>query len=101
MRSRRRVLRPWLVVAALLFAPVLAFAAKDPLPSWNDGAAKQADEVFKFVATFKDFPPRSFPPSFNPANLLEEKLREIQAGRKLRSAFPMLVEEAEKGKQSP
>ena len=25
------------------------------------------DEVFKFVATFKDFPPRSFPPSFNPA----------------------------------
>ena len=26
------------------------------------------DDVFQFVATFKDFPPRSFPPSFNPAN---------------------------------
>jgi arylsulfatase len=30
------------------------------------------DEVGKFVASFKDFPPRSFPPSFNPANIMEE-----------------------------
>ena len=29
------------------------------------------DDVFQFVATFKDFPPRSFPPSFNPANVME------------------------------
>ena len=29
------------------------------------------DEVFQFVATFKEFPPRSFPPSFNPANIME------------------------------
>ena len=48
------------------------------------------DEVFKFAATFKEFPPRSFPPSFNPANVMEEKVREIKAGRKLREAFPML-----------
>jgi len=32
------------------------------------------DEVFQFVATFKDFPPRSFPPSFNPANIMETTL---------------------------
>jgi arylsulfatase A-like enzyme len=32
------------------------------------------EEVFKFVATFKDFPPRSFPPSFNPANVMESTL---------------------------
>jgi arylsulfatase A-like enzyme len=32
------------------------------------------DEVFQFVATFKDFPPRSFPPSFNPANIMESTL---------------------------
>jgi len=32
------------------------------------------DEVFKFVETFKDFPPRSFPPSFNPANIMESTL---------------------------
>jgi arylsulfatase len=49
------------------------------------------------VATFNDYPPRSFPPSFNPANLMEEKVREIKAGRKLRSRFPMLRERAEKG----
>jgi len=48
------------------------------------------DEVFRFVATFDEYPPRSSPPSFNPANLMEDKLREIKAGRKLREAFPML-----------
>jgi arylsulfatase len=48
------------------------------------------DEVFKFAATFREYPPRSFPPSFNPANIMEETLREIKAGRKLREAFPML-----------
>jgi arylsulfatase len=48
------------------------------------------DEVFRFVATFDQYPPRSFPPSFNPANLLEQKVREIAAGRRLREAFPML-----------
>ncbi|WP_425616086.1 arylsulfatase [Anatilimnocola sp. NA78] len=48
------------------------------------------DNVFKFAATFDDYPPRSVPPSFNPANIMEEKLREIRAGKKLREAFPML-----------
>jgi len=32
------------------------------------------DDVFQFVVTFKDFPPRSFPPSFNPANIMETTL---------------------------
>jgi len=40
------------------------------------------DEVFKFAATFKEFKPRSFPPSFNPANILEEELTEIKAERR-------------------
>jgi len=48
------------------------------------------DDVFKFSATFYDFPPRSFPPSFNPANIMEETLRDIKAGRKLKKAFPGL-----------
>jgi len=52
------------------------------------------DDVFKFVATFDEFPPRSFPPSFNPANLMEQKLREIKAGKKLRQVFPMLRQPA-------
>lgn len=39
------------------------------------------DEVFKFAATFKAFPPRSYPPSFNPANILEETLESIKDAR--------------------
>ncbi|HZF35277.1 MAG TPA: sulfatase-like hydrolase/transferase [Candidatus Angelobacter sp.] len=49
------------------------------------------DVVFKFVETFKDFPPRSYPPSFNPANILGETIRDIKAKQKLESAFPMLL----------
>lgn len=47
-------------------------------------------EVPKFVATFQEFPPRSTPQSFNPANMLEQSLREIKAKKKIEQAFPML-----------
>jgi arylsulfatase len=40
------------------------------------------DEIFRFAATFKDFPPRSFPPSFNPATVLEETLDDIRDNRR-------------------
>ena len=46
------------------------------------------DEVFGFVATFDEYPPRSFPPSFNPANLMEDKLREIKAGAQAARGIP-------------
>jgi arylsulfatase len=52
------------------------------------------DEVQKFVATFKEFPPRSVPPSFNPAHMLEDTLRDIKAKQKLEKAFPMLQQPA-------
>jgi arylsulfatase len=45
------------------------------------------DEVFRFAATFKEFPPRSFPPSFIPATILEETLNDIRQARK-RAAEP-------------
>ncbi len=65
---------------------------------WNlnhvGSAYGMMDEVFKFVATFDDFPPRSFPPSFNPANVLQDKMKAIRAERALRQAFPMLPEPA-------
>ena len=57
------------------------------------------DDVFKFAATFKDFPPRSSPPSFNPANVMEETLRVIKAKKKLEEAFPMLRGEEGKAKE--
>jgi arylsulfatase len=36
------------------------------------------DDVGAFVMTFKEFPPRSFPPSFVPATILEETLDDIK-----------------------
>lgn len=47
------------------------------------GAYGMMDEVFKFVATFKEFPPRSFPPSFNPANILEGMMDGIKQKKAL------------------
>jgi arylsulfatase A-like enzyme len=41
------------------------------------------DEVFQFVVTFKDFPPRSFPPSFNPANILESTMDTVKQKKAL------------------
>jgi len=45
------------------------------------------DDVFQFVATFKEFPPRSFPPSFNPANILEATLDSIKQRREVRQSI--------------
>jgi hypothetical protein len=39
------------------------------------------DDVFKSAATFKEFPPRSFPPSFVPSNILEQELDAIKEAR--------------------
>src|SRR6202000_924142 len=41
------------------------------------------DEVFQFVVTFKDFPPRSFPPSFNPANIMESTMETVKQKKAL------------------
>jgi arylsulfatase len=51
-------------------------------------------DVAAFTATFDEFPPRSFPPSFNPANVLADKMRLTRAERALRQAFPMLPDAA-------
>jgi arylsulfatase len=45
------------------------------------------DEVFQFVATFKDFPPRSFPPSFNPANIMETTMEDYKTRKMLREGL--------------
>jgi arylsulfatase len=53
---------------------------------WNlnhvGSAYGMMEEVLKFAATFKEFPPRSFPPSFNPTNVLESTLDEIKEAQK-------------------
>ena len=45
------------------------------------------DQVFQFVDTFKEFPPRSFPPSFNPANIMEQTLDDIKTKKMLRESI--------------
>lgn len=45
------------------------------------GVYGSMDEVIKFAMTFKEYPPRSFPPSFVPTNILEEELSQIKAAR--------------------
>jgi arylsulfatase len=45
------------------------------------------DEVFQFVATFKDFPPRSFPPSFNPANVLDNFMDDLKTRKMLKEGL--------------
>lgn len=56
---------------------------------WNlnhvGSAYGMMQRVFEFGATFKDFPPRSFPPSFNPANVIEEQLHGIKVVRELKA----------------
>ncbi|HVZ93807.1 MAG TPA: arylsulfatase [Phycisphaerales bacterium] len=48
------------------------------------------DDVLKFATTFKEYPPRSYPPSFNAANIMEEVKRNLKAKQELEQAFPML-----------
>ncbi len=54
--------------------------------------------VVEFMETFKEFPPRSSPQSFNPATMLESELKMIKAMNKLEAAYPML-DTKKKGKK--
>jgi arylsulfatase len=47
------------------------------------------DDVFQFVASFKDFPPRAFPPSFNPANIMESMMDGIKQKKALTDGIDM------------
>jgi arylsulfatase A-like enzyme len=54
------------------------------------------DEVFQFAQTFKEFPPRSTPPSFNPATILEGTLREIKIEQRIKQLQHPLPAPSEK-----
>ncbi|HEY6802324.1 MAG TPA: arylsulfatase [Pyrinomonadaceae bacterium] len=74
---------------------------------WNlnhvGSAYGMMEQVFKFAASFKEYPPRSFPPSFNPATVLEQTLRNIKAIRALHELKEekMLAAGAEGGTAAP
>ncbi len=44
------------------------------------------EAVGNFAATFKEFPPRSIPPSFNPTTIMEETIDDIRDARKAAAA---------------
>ena len=56
-------------------------------------------DVFQFAESFKEFPPRSYPPSFNAATIMEEVKRGLKAKAALEKAFLMLREAAPKPKE--
>jgi hypothetical protein len=45
------------------------------------------DDVFKFTDSFKQFPPRSSPPSFNPANIMEQTLDDMKTKKMLKESI--------------
>ena len=50
------------------------------------------DDMLVFVKTFEEFSPRSYPPSFNPATIVEQYLKATKAIKMLEEQFPMLKE---------
>jgi hypothetical protein len=62
MKTRRILLWTLLIVSLVLASKQVASAADDPLPSWNDGAAKRA--IVQFVADVtREGGPKFVPPA--------------------------------------
>jgi arylsulfatase A-like enzyme len=53
------------------------------------------EDVANFAGTFKEFPPRSIPPSFNPSTIMDETIRDIKAVNKLRSIHVLPAKKGE------
>ena len=52
------------------------------------------NEVFVFAESFKEYPPRSFPPSFNPTTILQQTLKGIKANQYVeKNVLPKVKEE--------
>jgi arylsulfatase len=57
-------------------------------------------DIAQFASTFKEYPPRSIPPSFNPAAIMDETMHDIRAANKLRKAFPLAAEKYDEAKKA-
>jgi arylsulfatase len=56
-------------------------------------------DVGAFAATFKEYPPRSIPPSFSAYTIMEETLRDIKARQKLNELRQLPLGEKPEGKK--
>lgn len=53
-------------------------------------------DVVAFAETFKEYPPRSIPPSFSPYTIMDETLQQIKAGKFVeKNVLPKVKEEVE------
>ena len=52
------------------------------------GTIDEVASVFG-ASSFKEFPPRSFPPSFNPANILESMMQGIKEDKRLKGQLDL------------
>ena len=59
------------------------------------------DEVVQFAATFKEFPPRAFPPSFVPTTILERELTKLRDAREEAQAEQMRPDLAASAQRPP
>jgi arylsulfatase A-like enzyme len=57
------------------------------------------NEVGIFAASFKEYPPRSIPPSFSPVTIMQETLKDIKAGKKIDAEIQKYVPTPEKKKE--
>ncbi|PZF73610.1 arylsulfatase [Taibaiella soli] len=57
---------------------------------WNlneiGGVYGSMDNVFKFIQSFEEFPPRSFPPSFVPSTLMKDELEKLKMKRAMQGS---------------
>ena len=54
------------------------------------------DKVVEFAMTFKEFPPRSIPPSFSASTIMEEMLEDIKLQKAIQKDTPQPVPPAKK-----
>ncbi len=59
------------------------------------------DEVAKFAESLKEYPPRSFPPSFNPLNIIEQEKTMIKAKRALDNYEKNMLPKTESSQPAP
>lgn len=59
------------------------------------------DKVFEFVATFEEYPPRSFPPSFVPTKIMEQEKTKIKGKRALENYEKRMMPQSGDQQQTP
>jgi arylsulfatase len=59
------------------------------------------EKVFEFVATFEEYPPRSFPPSFVPTKIMEQEKTKIKGKRALENYEKRMMPQFNDQPQTP